>query len=287
MRKTISFKEKYGPTALIAGASEGMGAAYARALAARGLNLILIARRPGPLEATAAQIRKQSGANVQTISCDLSAPDATQQIIDATRNTPVDFLVYNAALSYIGPYLATNLSTHTGIAAVNMLTPLALLHHFGGKLAARRDRQTPEQRRDPTMAEQRRGGIVLMASIAGFQGAGYLATYAATKAFNRILAESLWYEWRPLGIDVIACCAGATTTPNYLNSNPGKASPLEPKPQTPEQVVEECLRRIGTTPSFVSGAGNKWVSFLMQRVLSRKLAIRMMGDGMKKMYRIN
>ena len=125
-----------------------------------------------------------------------------------------------------------------------------------------------------------------MASIAGFQGSGYLATYAATKAFNRVLAEGLWYEWKPLGVDVIACCAGATVTPNYLNTLPGKASRLEPKPQLPEQVVEECLRRVGTTPSFVSGTGNKLVSFLMQRLFPRKQAVRIMGDGMKKMYRI-
>jgi hypothetical protein len=85
---------------------------------------------------------------------------------------------------------------------------------------------------------------------------------------------------------VIACCAGATATPNYLSTQPGKASPLEPRPQQPEQVAEECLRRLGTTPSFVSGTGNKWVSFLMQRVFSRKKAIEIMGDGMKKMYRI-
>ena len=130
MKNHLPFKEKYGPTALIAGASEGMGAAYARALAARGLDLILIARRPEPLDATAAQIRKLSGVNVQTITCDLAAPDATQQIIDATGDKPVDFLVYNAALSYIGPYLSTGPSTHTNIATVNMLTPLTLLHHF-------------------------------------------------------------------------------------------------------------------------------------------------------------
>ena len=274
-----SLKEKYGPTALIAGASEGMGAAWARALAARGLDLVLIARRPQPLAETAAQIRKSSGVNVQTITCDLAAPDVTQQIIDAIHDQPVDFLVYNAALSYIGPYLAAGLSTHTDIATVNMLTPLTLLHHFGSKMA--------ERHRDGKMIEQHRGGIVLMTSIAGFQGAGYLTTYAATKAFTRILAESLWYEWRPLGIDVIACCAGATVTPNYLNSHPGKASPLEPKPQIPEQVVEECLRRIGTRPSFISGAANKWVSFLMQHIFSRKMAVETMGDGMKKMYRIN
>ena len=264
-----SFKEKYGRTALIAGASEGMGAAYAHALAARGLDLVLIARREEPLQATATQIAGRFGVKVTTLTCDLAAADATAQIIQSTRDTQIDFLVYNAAMSYIGPYLATGTSTHMDIAAVNMLTPMAMLHHFGGK-----------------MAQRRKGGIVLMASIAGFQGSGYLATYAASKAFNRILAESLWYEWRPLGIDIIACCAGATATPNYLNTQPGKASALEPKPQQPEQVAEECLRRLGTTPSFVSGTGNKLVSFLMQRVFSRKKAIEIMGDGMKKMYRI-
>lgn len=171
--------------------------------------------------------------------------------------------------SNIGPYLAADGSTHSGIAAVNILTPLSLLHYFGGK-----------------MVERRRGGIVIMSSIAGFQGSGYLATYAATKAFGRVLAEGLWYEWRRLGVDVIACCAGATATPNYLNTRPGKASWLEPAPQLPEQVAEECLKRIGTTPSFVSGAANRFVSFLMRHVFSLKKSVTMMGDGMRKMYGI-
>jgi short-subunit dehydrogenase len=127
---------------------------------------------------------------------------------------------------------------------------------------------------------------VIMSSIAGFQGSGFLSTYAATKAFNRVLAEGLWYEWAPHGVDVIACCAGATATPNYINTNPGKASSLEPRSQLPEHVVEECLKRIGTTPSFISGTGNKLVSFLMQHIFSKKQAIKMMGDGIKKMYGI-
>ena len=139
------------------------------------------------------------------VICDLAAPDATQQIIDALGDMAIDFMVYNAALSYIGPYLATDLSTHSAIARVNMLTPMAMLHYFGGK-----------------MLEGRRGGIVLMSSIAGFQGSGFLATYAATKAFNRVLAEGLWYEWQPKGVDIIACCAGATRTPNYINTKPKK-----------------------------------------------------------------
>jgi len=265
----MTFKEKYGQTALIAGASEGMGAAYAFALATRGLDLVLIARRKEPLEATALQIAEQFSVNVQPVTCDLADADATEQIIRAIGDRQIDFMVYNAALSYIGPYLETELSTRSAIAKVNMLTPMAMVHYFGGK-----------------MVQRGKGGIVLMASIAGFQGSGYLATYAATKAFNRVLAESLWYEWKPKGVDVIACCAGATATPNYINTNPGKASPLEPKPQLPGQVVEECLRKIGKTPSFVSGTGNKLVTFLMQHIFSRKQAVKMMGDSMTKMYGI-
>jgi short-subunit dehydrogenase len=265
----MTFREKYGPTALVAGASEGMGAAYAHALGARGLDLVLIGRRRQPLEETTRRITEQFGVKVLPVICDLSAADAVQQINNAIGDLPIDFLVYNAASSYIGPYLATGLPTHKGIAAVNMLTPLDMLHYFGGKMVGRH-----------------RGGIVIMTSIAGFQGSGYLATYAATKAFSRVLAEGLWYEWRPLGVDVIACCAGATATPNYLRTNPGKASVLEPKPQLPEQVAEECLNRIGTTPSFVSGGGNKLVSFLMRHLFTGKKSIEIMGDGMKKMYRI-
>jgi short-subunit dehydrogenase len=265
----MTFKEKYGQTALVAGASEGMGAAYAFALAERGMHLVLIARRVGPLEETARKITEQFGVKVQTISCDLADDDATQRIIQAVDDKSIDFLVYNAALSYIGPYTETRLETHTNIAKVNMITQMALVYHFGGK-----------------MVERGKGGIVIMSSIAGFQGSGYLATYAATKAFNRVLAEGLWYEWKEKGVDVIACCAGATATPNYINTNPGKASPLEPKPQLPEQVVEECLQKIGKTPSFISGTGNKLVTFLMQHIFSRKMAIKMMGVGMRKMYGI-
>ena len=265
----MTFKQKYGDTALVAGASEGMGAAYANALAARGLDLVLIARRKEPLEATAEAIREKHGVAVKTVSCDLASPDVLQQIEAAVGDKQIDFLVYNAALSYIGPYLDTELSTHQNIASVNMLSPMALVYYFGGK-----------------MVERGKGGIVLMSSIAGFQGSGFLTTYAATKAFNRVFAEGLWYEWKKKGVDVIACCAGATATPNYINTNPGKASPLEPKAQQPEHVVEECLRKIGKKPSFISGTGNKFVTFLMQHIFSRKMAVNMMGDGMRKMYGI-
>lgn len=123
-----------------------------------------------------------------------------------------------------------------------------------------------------------------MSSLAGNQGSGFLSTYAATKAFDRVLAESIWYEWKNKGVDVIACCAGATRTPNYILSNPQKISRLAPRPQSPESVVEECLSKIGSHPSFVSGRSNKIASFLMNRIFSVKRAINIMGDTTRKMY---
>jgi len=144
-----------------------------------------------------------------------------------------------------------------------------MVHHFGGE-----------------MVKQKRGGIVIMASLAGFQGSGYLTVYGATKAFCKIIAEGLWYEWRNKGVDIIACCAGATATPNYINTKPLKTSIFEPTPQQPEQVVVECLRKIGSTPSFISGSKNRLATFVMQKLLSRKRAVNIMGDTTKKMYSI-
>ena len=124
-----------------------------------------------------------------------------------------------------------------------------------------------------------------MASLAGFQGSGFLAAYAASKAFNRVLAESLWYEWKDRGVDVIACCAGATATPNFIRSNPEKASFFAPRVQKPQAVVEACFKQLGKQPSFIPGVGNRIASFIMQRLLPRKMAINIMGDTTRKMYR--
>lgn len=266
----MNLKEKYGSTALIAGASEGLGAAYAHALAAAGLDLILVARRKEPLEKTAAELRDRYRIAVTSLSCDLSEPEATDHIAQATLGTEISFMVYNAALSPIGPYVNFSAEEHVRVATVNMITPLKMLRHFGEKMLGRKQ-----------------GGIVLMTSMAGLQGAGFIATYAATKAFNMILAESLWYEWKDKGVDVIGCCAGATATRNYLDTKPGNVSVIKPSLQSPEQVVSECLQKIGKTPSFISGSGNKFASLFMHRLIPRKLATRIMGDTLRKMYRID
>lgn len=265
----MTFQERYGPVALVAGASMGLGAAYAHALAARGLDLVLVARHKDKLSETARDISSKYKVNVLPVSCDLASVGAVEEIKLATRDLEINFLVYNAAASFIGPFMNLSITEHTEVAQVNMLTPLNMVHAFA-----------------PKMLENKRGGLVLMSSLAGLQGSPYLSVYAASKAFNRILAESLWYEWKSKGVDIIACCAGATGTPGYFQTKPKSAGMFAPKVQSPEAVVEECLHKIGRTASFVSGRSNRFASFLMQHIFSRKMAIRMMGDTTRKMYEI-
>jgi uncharacterized protein len=265
----MSLKQKYGNTALVAGASEGIGAAFAACLAAGGMDLVLIARRLYPLQQLADSLGNKYKTNIMCISCDLSEPDASKQIEDALNGKEISLLVYNAALSYIGPFLNNSAENHSMAARVNMITPLNLVRLFGEK-----------------MAGKGKGAVVLMTSLAGFQGSGFLSVYAATKAFNRILAESLWYEWKEKGVDVIACCAGATATPGYKSTRPEKTGFFTPRVLEPEEVADECLKKLGKQPSYITGRGNRIASFIMQKILPRKMAINIMGDTTRKMYRL-
>ena len=262
-------KQKYGTLALIAGASEGIGAAFATHLAAAGMDLVLVARRMEPLDALAATLRQTYSVQVDCISCDLADPQAPLLLQKELGGREINMLVYNAALSYIGRFEDNSIAHHNQITQANMITPMNLVQICG-----------------QPMLRNGKGAIILMASLAGLQGSGFLTAYAATKAFDRILAESLWYEWRDRGVDVIACCAGATSTPGYIHTNPEKTSLFAPRVQSPEEVVTECMKQLGRRPSFVSGAGNKFAAFIMQRLMPRKLAITIMGDTTRKMYRL-
>jgi short-subunit dehydrogenase len=213
----------------------------------------------------------QNKYKVETIclSYDLADQNSTQQILESLNGKEINLIVYNAALSYIGPFIKNSVQNHSHMAQVNMMTPLYMLHAFGEK-----------------MVNKGKGAIILMASLAGFQGSGYLSVYAATKAFNRVLAESLWFEWKNSGVDVIACCAGATATPGYKNSNPEKTGFFTPRVLAPEEVAAECFKKLGNKPSFITGRGNRIASFIMQNIIPRKMAITIMGDTTRKMYRL-
>ena len=256
----------YGPWALIAGASAGIGAEFARQLAAAGLHILLVARRAEALEELAQSLRSAHGVQVRTASIDLAAPDLLERIRAAAEGVEIGLLVYNAAFTRIGPFLAQSLEDKLRILDVNCRGPVVLAHELGA-----------------AMARRRRGGIILLSSMAGIQGAPMLAMYGATKSFDRVLAEGLWDELRAEGIDVIACVAGATRTPTYEASKPLSDPAII---MDTEPVVRETLAALGRTPSFVPGLANRAAAFVMERLFPRAAAIRTMGKATRKMYGI-
>ena len=265
----MKLKEKYGPWALVAGASEGLGAAFSRRLAAEGMNLVLVARRLAPLQALADELKAAFPIEVECISMDLAGLNAASELNAALEKQEINLMVYNAAIPYIGRFEENDLAHHQQIAQANMVTPMLLSQLLGTK-----------------MLQKGKGAIVLMASLAGFQGSGFLTAYASSKAFDMVLGESLWYEWKDRGVDVLACCAGATATPNYINTQPEKISFFAPKVQQPEEVVTECFAYLGKGPSRLTGRGNRIASFFMRKFMSRKMAVNIMGDTTRKMYRL-
>lgn len=227
---------RYGRRALVAGASEGIGAAFAERLAAAGYDCWLVARGADKLAACATRLRTAyPGVNITTLALDLAAAEAVPRLTEALGGAGVDVLVYNAAASHIGPFAEQPPAARRLQLAVNVSTPTALVATLA-----------------PAMLARRRGAVILLSSLAGFQGTGRLAQYAATKAYLRVLAEGLWYEWRGRGVTALAVCAGATLTPNYRATDPRRASPLAPREQGPAAAT--AWRVFSSTASWAAAA---------------------------------
>jgi uncharacterized protein len=252
---------------MVAGASEGLGAAYAEALAQRGLNLILIARRVQPLGSLASALSQQYHIDIRAVVLDLSMADAAEQLLRETKELEIGLMVYNAAFSAIGPFLERPFEDHLREIHTNTLTPLQFIYRFAGP-----------------MLRRGRGGILLMSSLSAFQGSAYISTYAATKAFNIVLAEGLWEEWRGRGVDMLVCVAGAIKTPNYTASEPEQTGGLGDMTMRPEQVVREALHALGKKPYVIPGRINRLSSFVMRHLLPRTAAIKFMGRVLRRMY---
>ena len=253
------FSEKYGPFALIAGGSDGLGAAFSEALARRGLNLVMMARNKERLEAAAARLREQYGVEVKTLAADLADFENAQSLI-AELNVAIGLLVYNAAFAPIGLFENTSGEDLSLAAMVNVRTPLLLAKMLSAP-----------------MIEKKRGGIVLMSSLAGAQGSPKLASYAATKAFNAVLAEGLWKEMQAHGIDVVGCCAGAIITPGYQQAE--KKAKNAPGTMTARNVAEQTLQALGKGPIVIPGGVNKLARFVLTRLLTRNAAIGIMAQN--------
>ncbi|MGO8693339.1 MAG: SDR family NAD(P)-dependent oxidoreductase [Rectinemataceae bacterium] len=258
------FADRYGAWALVAGASEGLGAAFARALAARGMNLVPVARRKALLDGLAEDLRARFGVEVRPVAGDLAAPDFPERLAGSIADLDLGLVVYNAACAPVGDFSDADMSELMRVVDVNVRAPVALMRML-----------------IPPMVERGRGAVVLMSSLAGNQGGPRLAAYAASKAFNRVLAEGLWHELRGRGIDAIACCAGAVRTPGYASASGSEA----PGTLDPEVVAQRALRALGRGPLAIPGFVNLAADFFMSRLLPRRTAIGIMALSTKNLSR--
>lgn len=262
------FISKYGSWALVVGGSKGIGEAYSRQLAAKGMNLVITARGQKDMDSLAAELTQQYGISVRTIAIDLNNADVLSVIKPVVDEIEVGLLIYNTAFYDIKEFLDCDLDTHLRTLNVNCRSLLVFVHHFG-KL----------------MKQRGRGGMVIMSSMSGWQGGALLTTYAASKAFDTVLGEGLWEELKSSGVDVISFVAGATRTPNFQTMTP-KDKQKDAFPMMPEQVAKEALQSLGHQPVRVAGPVNKIVCFVLSRFLPRSIAIRFMSSMNRKLYGI-
>lgn len=225
----------YGPWAVVAGGSEGVGAEFATQLADAGVNLVLIARKSAPLTQTAESCRRR-GVEVRTMALDLTAPEAVSQIIGETADVEVGLLIYNAGANTCSEhFLDGDLADFARVIDLNVGTMLALVQHFGRP-----------------MRQRRRGGILMVGSMAGYLGSMRHTVYGGVKAFGRVFAESLWLELREYNVDVLELVLGVTRTPAMervgLNFDvPGM------RVAEPADVAREGLARLPHGPVHVAG----------------------------------
>jgi short-subunit dehydrogenase len=240
----VAFAQRYGPWALVAGASEGVGAAYARAMAERGLGVVLLARRQDALDEVAASIRGDTGADTRAVAVDLSQHDAMARISAATAGLEIGMVMYCAGADPdYEPFLARPVAAPLALVHRNCITSMLVCHHFAGPMAARG-----------------RGGIVLVSSAGGLYGGPNVVAYAATKAFEIVLAEALWTELSNLGVDVLALVLGVTDTPALrrllarrgILNGPEDPAPI-PGAVTADEVVAEAVANLANGPTWFVG----------------------------------
>jgi uncharacterized protein len=254
------FSERYGPWAVVAGGSDGIGASFAHALARRGLNLVLLARRAEVLDSFAAEVRAAHGVEVRTVVVDLTAPQAIAELAAATADLEIGLFVANAGGDDTSAlFLDKDLDTHLALVRRNCLSVIEAAYRFGAPMVSRG-----------------RGGVILASSGAAWAGGVHLAAYGATKAFDLILAEGLWAEWHDLGVDVLGLVITATDTPSMhraLDPKGGYRGPLA----DPDDVASTALDHLGDGPTWMCGAGNPLGPPPFGTLTRREAVLRMSG----------
>jgi short-subunit dehydrogenase len=253
----------YGPWAVIAGGSEGVGSALADSLAQAGINVVLIARKSDPLEETANKVRAH-GVQVRTLSLDLLLPDAVAQIRQVTDDLEIGLLIFNAgANSYGHEFVTSELDKVQGVIDLNITRQLELAQHFGAK-----------------MKERGRGGIMLLGSLAGYLGSEQQSIYGAAKAFSRVFAEGLWLELKPFGVHVVELVLGVTRTPAMERAGLRFDIPGLNVAEA-EDVAREGLDHLADGPVWIAGGNYKAAQ--QRSGFPRDVMVQAAADGMRKL----
>lgn len=250
--------------ALITGASSGIGEVFARKLAARGRNVLLVARSEDKLITLCNELGRSHSIRAQYVALDLSKPEAPAQLFEEAekRGLQVDMLINNAGFGSMGEFSKLDLARELNMIDLNIKSLVELTYRFL-----------------QPMIERKQGAIINVASTAAFQPVPFMTSYAATKAFVLSFSEALWEENRPYGIKVMALCPGVTDT-NFFEAARGQKPPARAS-QSPEEVVDTALRGLSRGKGHVISG---WTNFLMtqsERLAPRALVIRLAGRMMR------
>lgn len=255
-------RERYGPWAVVTGASDGIGREMALRLAEAGVNVVLVARRAKLLEAQAEEMERQNPVAARTIAVDLSEPGGPEELVHRTADLDVGLLVAAAGFGTSGNFIDSPLDAELQMIDVNCRAVAALTHHFAGRFRARG-----------------RGGVVLLSSLVAFQGVPRAANYAATKAYVQSLAEGLHLELAPLGVDVIA------SAPGPIHSGFAARAGMQMGMALPARAVAQAtLDALGRRSTVRPG----WLSKLLEaslRLVTRWGRVRIMARVMGGMTR--
>jgi len=254
------FAERYGPTAIVTGASSGIGEQFAHLLAERGVDLILVARRTDRIEALATALSAKHGIHVDALTLDLTQPDFLDSILSACTEKDIGLVVSNAGSGPKGPLHECSREEIEHTLDLNCRAPLLLAHCFA-----------------PRLLQRGRGGILITGSIEGFQSFPYSAIYSASKALVRSFGEAIWEEYRERGLNVLVLAPGSTDT--ELLENLGMDAE-QMGAMSAREVAELGLRHLGSGPTYIPGSTNR-VFMSVLRILPRRLALRLAGQGMQ------
>lgn len=255
------FKSKYGPWALVTGASSGIGEAFAEQLAEAGLNLVLAARRVEKLDELGKSLGEKYGVEVRSVKVDLASSDSLDILKAETDALEIGLLVNNAGRDMYGSFLKQDIDDSSDLVYLNSISPMRLTHHFGSK-----------------MTERKKGGVLFVASTAAHMPLPYMSNYAATKAYMLTLGESLHFEFKQNNVDVTVLSPGGTDTAITQEMiKEGVDMSKGPPAMSPEDVARVGMENLGKKVTVIAGKGNAIFAWVVKHLFTRQGAVNFGG----------